>query len=122
MKKEIEIRFEKVAYEKYHEIILAVETNKSSRSKPNHESILNSINQKLDKLKLNPYAGDLISRKHLSKRTINFYGTDQLFKTSLIVYWRLIYTLIGEEAKIIVFILEYVNHEIYNKRFGYKKR
>jgi hypothetical protein len=37
-------------------------------------------------------------------------------------YWRLLYTIIGDETKIIAFILEYMDHAGYNKIFGYQKK
>ena len=36
--------------------------------------------------------------------------------------WRLAYTLKGNEVEIISIILEWFDHEGYEKRFGYKKR
>lgn len=43
-------------------------------------------------------------------------------RVELVGYWRLLYTLIGEDVKIIAFILEFMDHEVYDKIFGYKKK
>ena len=64
----------------------------------------------------------LIPRKYISKKTITKYGTNKIFRVELVGYWRLLYTLIGDEVKIIAFILEFIDHDKYNKVFGYRKR
>jgi len=87
-----------------------------------HEQLLVSINNALKNIKANPFYGDLIPRKYISKTTIQRYGTDKIFRVELVGYWRLLYTLIGNEVSIIAFILEYMDHEEYNKIFGYRKK
>ncbi|MBC8495999.1 hypothetical protein H8D36_07620 [archaeon] len=82
--------------------------------------ILNSFERTLTLLELNPYLGDLIPRKNISKKVILFYSTNKLFRLPLTNYWRLVYTVIKDENKTVVLILEFFNHKDYNKRFGYK--
>ena len=81
---------------------------------------MTSINNAIRNLKINPHYGDLIPRKYLNSKLVEKYGTDKIFRIELVGYWRLLYTLIGEETKIIAFILEYMDHETYNKLFGYR--
>ncbi len=50
------------------------------------------------------------------------YGTNKLFRVELVGYWRLLYTLVGDEAKVVAFILEFMNHDRYNSVFNYKKK
>jgi len=50
------------------------------------------------------------------------YGTDRLWKIDLVGFWRLIYTITGDSVKVIAFVLEFMDHDKYNKIFGYKKR
>ena len=83
---------------------------------------MSSINSAISNIKSNPYYGDLIPRKYISKGVVNKYDTDKIFRVELVGFWRLLYTVIGNEAKIIAFILEYIDHEKYNKVFGYKKK
>lgn len=83
--------------------------------------MLNSINNIIRKLKINPGLGDLIPRRYISKSTVARYGTDKILRIELIGYWSMLYTLIGDEVEIIAFILEFMGHDKYNKRFGYKK-
>ena len=64
----------------------------------------------------------MIPREYITKNIINEYGTDKIFRVELVGYWRLLYTLIGNDVKIIAFILEYMDHDRYNKLFGYRKK
>ena len=98
-----------------------VTQGKKARNKPTYEQLLSSINAALGNIKANPYYGDLIPRKHISKAVVNKYGTDKIFRVELVGFWRLLYTVIGDETKIIAFILEYMDHPEYDKVFGYRK-
>ncbi len=122
MNKEVIIQFDADAYKEYTELQEAVAQSKPSCSNPTYGQLLSSINNAIKNMKANPFYGDLIPRKYLSKGVIGRYGTDKIFRVELVGYWRLLYTVVGDEAKIIAFILEYMDHEKYNKIFGYKKR
>lgn len=122
MNKEVVVQFDAEAYKEYLELQRAAADNKPSSSNPTYAQLLSSINNAVKNLKSNPFYGDLIPRKYLSKGVVDRYGTDKIFRIELVGYWRLLYTVRGTEAKIIAFILEYMNHEKYNKIFGYKKR
>ena len=95
---------------------------KRANKKPTYEQLLSSINTAISNIKANPYYGDLIPQKYISKATVYKYGTNKVFRVELVGFWRLLYTLIGEEARIIAFILEYMDHDKYNKVFGYKRK
>lgn len=122
MNKEVVIRFDECAYKEYKELQESVAAGKSSRKKPTYSQLLSSIDNTLRNIKANPYYGDLIPRKYLPKSAINRYGTDKILRAELVGYWRLLYTLIGEEVRIIAFILEVMDHSKYNKAFSYRKR
>lgn len=122
MKKTTEVFFYKEAYKEYDELRRLVAAGKKSKKKPTYSQLLDSINHALENIKANYKYGDLIPRKYLSKTTIEKYKTDRIFRVELIGYWRLLYTFTNEEAKIIAFILEYMDHNKYNKLFGYKKK
>lgn len=122
MDKEIIVQFDKDAYHEYRELQDIVAKGKKPKRKPTYSQLLSSINTALRNIKINPHYGDLIPRKFISKATINKYGTDKIFRVELIGFWRLLYTLIGDEVKIIAFILEFMDHNKYNKVFGYKKK
>ena len=122
MKKEIVVQFDKDAHEEYEELQESVAEGKKARKKPTYEQLLSSINSAIKNIKANPHFGDLIPRKYISKSTIKRYGTDKILRVELVGYWRLLYTLVGDEVKIIAFILEFMDHGKYNKVFGYKKK
>ncbi len=122
MEKIVIIKFDKEAYKEYQNLQKDVLEGKKAKKQPSYEQLLSSINNALRNIKANYKYGDLIPRKYISKFTIEKYGTDKIFRVELVGYWRLLYTIIGDEAKIIAFILEYMDHDKYNKIFGYKKR
>lgn len=122
MDKPVVIKFDKKAYEEYQELQKAVAEGKISNKKPTYEQLLTSINNAIKNIKADYKYGDLIPRKYISKATIQKYGTDKIFRVELVGYWRLLYTVIGDDVEIIAFILEYMDHDKYNKIFGYRKR
>lgn len=122
MNKEVIVQFDEEAYKEYSNLQTAVAEGKSCSGNPSYEQLLTSINNAVRNLKANPFYGNLIPRKYLNPNLINKYGTDKIFRVELVGYWRLLYTVIGDEAKIIAFILEYMGHDRYNKLFGYDKR
>jgi len=73
-------------------------------------------------LKENPLAGVAVPRKQWSAVYVKKYKIDNLRKYDLPNAWRLAYTLKGDEVEIISIILEWFDHESYEKRFGYKKK
>jgi len=84
--------------------------------------LLKAIEREKNNLKINPQFGRHIPRKNIPKQASERYGTDRLWKIELVGYWRLIYTIIGDEVKIISFILEFMDHKKYDKIFSYKKK
>ena len=120
--KETIIQFDENAYKEYEELKKSIVEKKKNKTKPTYEQLLTSINNALDNIKADYKYGNLIPRKYISKSTIERYGTDKILRVELVGYWRLLYTIIGNEAKIIAFILEYMDHDKYNKIFGYKKK
>jgi aromatic ring-opening dioxygenase LigB subunit len=120
--KQVEVIFDKTAYKEYSKLQKNISENKKAKKKPTYEQLLSSINNTIQNIKINPHIGNLIPRKYLTKKAIAKYGTDKILRVELVGYWRLLYTLIGDEAKIIAFILEYIDHEEYNKIFDYKKK
>ena len=122
MKKEVVIEFDKDAYKEYKELQELVTQGKKANKKPTYEQLLSSINSALSNIKSNHYYGDLIPRKYISKGISQKYGTDKIFRVELVGFWRLLYTIIGEETRIIAFILEYMSHDKYDKVFGYRKK
>ena len=122
MNKEVVVQFDIEAYHEYMELQDFVAQGKKARKMPTYEKLLSSINTAIRNIKSNPYYGDLIPRRLISKATINKYGTDKIFRVELVGFWRMLYTLIGSEARIIAFILEYMDQGEYDRVFGYRKK
>lgn len=122
MNKDVVVQFDKEAYEEYKKLQHSVKEGKKARKKPTYEQLLSSVNIAIRNIKANSHFGDLIPRKYISKLIIRKYGTDKILRVELVGYWRLLYTLVGDEVKIIAFILEFMDHQKYDKIFGYKKR
>lgn len=123
MDKEIWIEFSEDADTDYRALQKKViqEKEQGVDNSPNMQ-LLKSIERAKNNLKIDPQFGIHIPRKVISKAVVNKYGTDRLWKIDLVGYWRLIYTIIGDEIKIISFVLEFMDHDKYNKLFGYRKK
>lgn len=93
---------------------------KESKDKES-KSVFNSVERVKEVLKENPQYGDPIKKELIPKEFYEF-GIRNLYRVELSNYWRMLYTLEGNEDVIFVFILKIINHDEYNKLFGYKKR
>ena len=80
--------------------------------------LLRSINQKKELIKANPFYGNNIEKKKIPKS----YDVQNLWRVELTGYWRLLYTIKGDQVEIVCFVLEIIDHDKYNKIFGYKGR
>lgn len=84
--------------------------------------LVKSIEQKLSLIKINPLYGNPIA-KNLIPWQYKEREIDNLFKVELPAFWRMLYALQNDEQqiKIIGFIVGILNHDDYNKKFGYRK-
>jgi len=80
--------------------------------------LLKSIKTKIEFIKQNPFYGDSIKKEQIPKD----YNVPNLWRTELTNYWRMLYTIRGDEIEIICFILNIINHDDYNKIFSYRKK
>jgi mRNA-degrading endonuclease RelE of RelBE toxin-antitoxin system len=80
-------------------------------------SLLSSIKQKSDILKINPFYGDNLEKRKIPKKL----GVSNLWRLELNNYWRMLYTIKGDSVEVVCFILEIFNHKKYDKFLGYKK-
>ena len=87
-------------------------------------STLNAIEKKKDLIKANPHYGNPLAKNLIPAEYTIKYGITNLFRVELPNYWRMLYTLTnGEtEIEIIAFVLDIIDHNNYNKKFGYEKR
>jgi len=87
-----------------------------------HKQLLMAIEREKDNLSVNPQHGIQIKKKQIPKKYITEYGITNLWKINLPDFWRMMYTITGNEIEIISILLEFMDHKKYNKLFGYKKK
>jgi mRNA-degrading endonuclease RelE of RelBE toxin-antitoxin system len=94
--------------------------NLKKRKDKESQSILNSFERLKEILKENPQFGEPISKNKIPKK-LQKLGIKNLYRAELSNYWRLIYTIEGNQIEILLFVLNIFNHKDYSKFFGYKK-
>lgn len=67
----------------------------------------------------NPFCGIQIPKRLIPKEYVRKYEADNLWKYNLPGAWRLIYSIRGGEAVVIVILLEWMDHKTYERRFNY---
>lgn len=118
----------KVDYLKLKEIVRIEKEKWISNSF--HQTLLKSIDSKIEVLKTNYDYGTQVPRKLIPKKYFELYEVTNLWKVDLSGFWRMIYTLKQpqrEDTEIDVLsiwldVLDIINHDNYNKIFGYKKK
>lgn len=94
---------------------------KKGITKSDHQTLLNSIKQKIEILRDNPEYGIQIQKNKIPKEYIREYEVNNLWKINLSGAWRMIYTIKGSNVEIISLVLDIMNHKEYEKKFKYKK-
>jgi hypothetical protein len=95
---------------------------KEGRENTEEMRLLKSISQKIDFLRANPFYGGNIAKDQIPKEYVIKYDTKNLWRVELTNYWRMLYTIKGDQIEVICFILDILDHKDYDKKFGYKKR
>ena len=85
-------------------------------------TLLNAINRIFDIMTNNPFYGENAKKDLIPKEYRQKYDADNLFIVDLPDYWRMIYTLESDEIEIIAFVLDIIDHDEYNKKFGFRRR
>lgn len=101
---------------------LVVQQIKECKENSEEIQLLRSIKQKLEFVRTNPFYGDNISKKLIPKEYIKKYNAKNLWRVELTNFWRMLYTIKGDEIDVICFVLGILNHNNYNKKFRYKKK
>ncbi|MBU0930028.1 MAG: hypothetical protein KJ623_03065 [Nanoarchaeota archaeon] len=104
-----------IEYRRLNEIV--GQQIKEGKDSTEEMQLLKSIKQKIEFIKSNPFYGDNIKKDRIP----DFYNVKNLWRVELTGYWRMIYTIKGDQIEIICFILDIMDHDKYNKRFGYRK-
>ncbi|MFH1181748.1 MAG: type II toxin-antitoxin system RelE/ParE family toxin [Candidatus Woesearchaeota archaeon] len=87
-----------------------------------HTQLLKAIEREKDNLLLDMHRGVQIHKDQIPEESIDRYGVTNLWKINLPDYWRMLYTIVGNEFEIISILLEFMDHKAYDKKFGYKKK
>lgn len=109
--KEVKILLKGQAKECY--LILQQRKDKESKS------ILNSFERVKEILKQNPQYGDPVPKRIIPESLVKL-GINNLYRIELSNYWRMLYSIEGNNVEIFVFVLSITDHKDYNKLFGYK--
>ncbi|MFC1768159.1 hypothetical protein ACFLZX_00205 [Nanoarchaeota archaeon] len=81
--------------------------------------LLKAIERENGILFTNPHRGIQIQKDKIPTIYINEYGITNLWKINLRNFWRMLYTITGNEIEIITILLEFMDHKNYNKLFKY---
>ena len=115
--REVRIILSSEAEEVYNKLNAEAETNKRSRM------ILKAINNKKELIKSNVHYGDPIAKNLIPEEYKQKYGVKNLFRVELPAFWRMLYNLTNnEEVEIIAFVLDIIDHQAYNDKFGHRKQ
>ena len=104
---------------RYAEERVKISFEKLKDSKTEDKKLYKWINRAMDDLENNAFCGIQIRKKLISKIYIEKYGIDNLWKFDLPRGWRLIYSVVNGEIKILSIILEWMSHKDYERRFRY---
>jgi len=77
--------------------------------------IKDSIERKKDFLKQNPFYGNNIPKRLIPKK----YNVKNLWRIELTDFWRMLYTIKGDDLEIFCFVVDILNHKGYNKILKY---
>jgi hypothetical protein len=84
--------------------------------------LLRSIKQKTDFIKTNPFYGVSIPKALIPTEYIKKYNVKNLWRVELCNFWRMLYTIKGDQVEIICFTLDIIDHPTYDRKFGYRKK
>ena len=91
------------------------------KARDENSQLFKFLERATDDLKKNPFCGIKIPKDYWPNEYIKKYSIDNLWKYDLPNAWRLIYTIVKDEIRILAVLLEWFNHKNYEKKFGYKK-
>ncbi|MAG22449.1 MAG: hypothetical protein CL943_04075 [Candidatus Diapherotrites archaeon] len=111
-----EIRFSKEFSKDFSKL-----QNKAEKGKSEAEYLLRIVDRGIAKLASDLEAGKKIPGRLWPKEYAKEHDLRNLWKLNLDSYWRMLYTVVGNEAKIVGIVLDVLDHKKYSRKFGYKK-
>lgn len=122
-KKEVVVKYSPEFDAEYNKLLKEAESEKEQNIKNSFNTqLLKAIDRIIEQLAIDPTYGTHIPKNRIPKKYIDEYGINNLWKANLPSAWRLLYTLDAGKPEILTILLEYLDHNQYNKLFGYKKR
>ena len=95
---------------------------KEGKENTEEMQLLRSIKQKTEFIKANPFYGDNLPKALIPNEYTVKYSAKNLWRVELTNYWRMLYTIKGNQVEIICFVLDILDHKEYDKKFGYRKK
>ena len=115
------VKLSEKANETYELLLQNVEKeDKKGINSSFHQTLLISIERAISSLKQNPFSGNQVPKSLIPDKYKRLYDSENIWRIELSDFWRLIYTIHGNQLEIISFILDIFDHKEYNKIFGYK--
>jgi hypothetical protein len=93
---------------------------KLGRESTEEMQLIRSIKQKIEFIKTNPFYGNPIAKNLMPDEYKTKYQAINLFRAELSQFWRMIYTLKGNEIEVVAFVLDIIDHPTYDDKFGYR--
>src|SRR3989344_8549304 len=78
----------------------------NGREHTDEMQLLKSIKQKIDFVRANPFYGDPVAKNLIPQEYRTEYSAVNIFRVELSGYWRMIYTLKGNQVEIVAFVLD----------------
>lgn len=110
-----EVRFSREFSEEYAKLKRRAESGHGEA-----KYLVKIIDKGVAKLKRDREAGKRIPRRLIPRGYAAKYGVTNLWKLNLDRYWRMIYTIVGNEVRLVSIIIEVLNHKKYDRKFGYR--
>ncbi|MCK4327721.1 MAG: hypothetical protein KAW41_04560 [Candidatus Diapherotrites archaeon] len=82
--------------------------------------LLKIVDKGIAKVATKVTAGKKIPGNLWPKEYIKKYGINNLWKLDLDNYWRMLYTIVGDQVELIGIVLDVMGHKKYDRKFGYK--
>lgn len=92
---------------------------KLKESKTEDQKLYTWLNRAFNDIYENAFCGIQIPKKLIPKKYLKKYGIDNLWKYNLPGAWRLLYSVARDEIIVIAIVLEWLQHNEYERRFGY---
>jgi mRNA-degrading endonuclease RelE of RelBE toxin-antitoxin system len=110
-----EVRFSREFSEEYSKLKKRAESGRGEA-----RYLVKIIDKGIAKLKRDREAGKRIPRRLIPRGYAVKYGVTNLWKLNLDRYWRMIYTIVGDEVRLVSIVIEVLNHKKYDIKFGYR--